>query len=146
MKGPTVPARKPIPISDGTAAIHSWCENGKDTPRPTLALAVRFTLQALAEEYPGGAVELRVPPFGAVQIIEGTSHTRGTPPAVVEMDAATWMRLATGELTWAEGRAKGGGVSASGERSDLSEILPVPIARRIAAEEAPARPTTTEEN
>ena len=115
-----MPARKAIPISDGTAAIRSWCESGDATPRSTLALAVRFTLQVLAEEYPGGAVELRVPPFGAVQILEGTSHTRGTPPAVVEMNAATWMRLATGELTWAEGRARGGGVSASGERSDLS--------------------------
>ena len=54
--------------------------------------------------------------------------------------------LATGELTWAEGRAKGGGVSASGERSDLSEILPVPIAKRVAAGESSGRSTTTEEN
>lgn len=141
-----MPARKAISISDGVAAIRAWCESRENTPRATLALAVRFTLQVLAEEYPGGAVEVRVPPFGAVQIIEGTSHTRGTPPAVVEMNAATWMRLATGELTWAEGRAKGGGVSASGERSDLSEILPVPIARRIAAGESSGRSTTTEEN
>lgn len=140
-----MPARKAIPISDGTAAIRSWCESGDTTPRSTLALAVRFTLQVLAEEYPGGAVELRVPPFGAVQILEGTSHTRGTPPAVVEMNAATWMRLATGELTWAEGRARGGGVSASGERSDLSEILPVPIARRMATDMDSAT-TSTEEN
>lgn len=140
-----MPARKAIPISDGTAAIRSWCESGDATPRSTLALAVRFTLQVLAEEYPGGAVELRVPPFGAVQILEGTSHTRGTPPAVVEMNAATWMRLATGKLTWAEGRARGGGVSASGERSDLSEILPVPIARRMATDMDSAT-TTTEEN
>ncbi|QEU12494.1 sterol carrier family protein [Dermabacter vaginalis] len=141
-----MPARKAIPISDGTAAIRSWCESRENMPRTTLALAVRFTLQVLAEDYPGGAVEVRVPPFGAVQIIEGTSHTRGTPPAVVEMNATTWMRLATGELTWAEGRAKGGGVSASGERSDLSEILPVPIARRVAAGESSGRSTTTEEN
>ena len=94
-----MPARKAIPISDGTAAIRSWCEKREATPRSSLALAVRFTLQVLAEEYPGGAVELRVPPFGAVQILEGTSHTRGTPPAVVEMNATTWMGLATGELT-----------------------------------------------
>lgn len=141
-----MPARKAISISDGVAAISSWCESRENTPRATLALAVRFTLQVLAEDYPGGAVEVRVPPFGAVQIIEGTSHTRGTPPAVVEMNATTWMRLATGELTWAEGRAKGGGVSASGERSDLSEILPVPIARRVAAGESSGCSTTTEEN
>ncbi|MCG7444258.1 sterol carrier family protein [Dermabacter vaginalis] len=140
-----MPARKAISISDGTSAIRSWCEKGEATPRSSLALAVRFTLQVLAEEYPGGAVELRVPPFGAVQILEGTSHTRGTPPAVVEMNAATWMRLATGELTWAEGRARGGGVSASGERSDLSEILPVPIARRMATDMDSAT-TSTEEN
>lgn len=141
-----MPARKAIPISDGAAAIRSWCELRESTPRSSLALAVRFTLQVLAEEYPGGAVELRVPPFGAVQIIEGTSHTRGTPPAVVEMDASTWMRLAAGELSWSEGRAKGGGVSASGERSDLSTILPVPIARRVAAEKSAGPATTTEEN
>ncbi|KRC61234.1 hypothetical protein ASE14_09980 [Agromyces sp. Root81] len=92
--------------------------------RSTLALAVRYSLQLLAEEAPGGTVEVRVPPFGAVQCIEGPKHTRGTPPNVVETDVSTWLALATGTLTWADARAAGR-VHASGQRADLSEVLPV---------------------
>jgi len=69
-------------------------------------------------------VEVRVPPYAAVQVIEGVRHTRGTPPAVVEMDAATWIALATGDLGWhdAERSAR---VRASGERADLAPYLPL---------------------
>ena len=70
-------------------------------------LAVRYTLQLLAELAPGNTLEVRVPPFGAVQCIEGPRHTRGTPPNVVETDAATWLALATGELPWAEALGSG---------------------------------------
>ena len=94
-----------------------------------LAPAVRHTLELFAEEYPGGAVELRVPPFAAVQAIAGTRHTRGTPPAVVETDAATWLALVTGDLKWARAAADGR-VRASGERSDLTEQLPLLGPRR----------------
>jgi hypothetical protein len=69
-------------------------------------------------------VEVRVPPFAAVQVVEGVRHTRGTPPAVVETDAATWVALATGALTWPEAVADGL-VQASGERTDLSPYLPL---------------------
>ncbi len=92
--------------------------------RSTLALAVRYSLQVLAEQSPGGTVEVRVPPFGAVQCIEGPKHTRGTPPNVVETDVSTWLDLATGTLSWADARAAGR-VHASGQRADLSDVLPV---------------------
>ncbi|RXZ68765.1 sterol carrier family protein [Agromyces albus] len=92
--------------------------------RATLALAVRYTLQLLAEQAPGGTVEVRVPPFGAVQCIEGPKHTRGTPPNVIETDAATWLALATGALAWADARAAGR-VHASGQRADVSAQLPL---------------------
>jgi hypothetical protein len=92
--------------------------------RSTLALAVRYSLQLLAEQAPGGTVEVRVPPFGAVQCIEGPKHTRGTPPNVVETDVTTWLALATGELDWADARAAGR-VHASGQRADLGDVLPI---------------------
>lgn len=92
--------------------------------RETTAIAVRYLLQVLAENAPGGTVEVRVPPFGAVQCIEGPNHTRGTPPNVVETDAATWLQLATGGMPWVDA-VQQGKVSASGQRADLSAELPV---------------------
>jgi hypothetical protein len=99
--------------------------------RSTLALAVRYTLQLLAEHAPGGTVEVRVPPFGAVQCIEGPRHTRGTPPNVVETDAATWLGLATGSLAWVDALGSGR-VHASGQRADLEDVVPVIDAARLA--------------
>ena len=72
-----------------------------------LALVVRALLAVLAERHPGNAVEVRVPPFGVVQCIEGPRHTRGTPPNVVETSALTWVRLAAGRLALGGGRARG---------------------------------------
>jgi len=89
-----------------------------------LALVVRALLAVLAERQPGNAVEVRVPPFGVVQCIEGPRHTRGTPPNVVETSAPTWMRLAAGRVAWVEA-VHGGDVRASGERADLSALLPL---------------------
>ena len=89
-----------------------------------LRLLTKHLLVLLVTKAPGRAVEVRVPPYAVAQCVEGTRHTRGTPPAVVETDAATWVALATGRLTWheAEGSAR---LRASGERSDLSALLPV---------------------
>lgn len=84
----------------------------------------RALLVALREKAPGRAVEVRVPPYGVVQCVGGTRHTRGTPPAVVETDPKTWVALATGELAWEEA-LRSGRLHASGERSDLSAYLPV---------------------
>jgi putative sterol carrier protein len=85
---------------------------------------VKRHLAVLQERAPGRAVEVRVPPYAAVQVIGGGTHTRGTPRAVVEMDGETWLALATGELTWADAVADGR-VRASGERADLSPYLPL---------------------
>ena len=86
--------------------------------------AVRFLLEELGERAPGRTVEVRVPPYGAVQCIAGPRHTRGTPPNVVELGPATWIALATGALTWAAATAAGA-VAASGERADLTAYLPL---------------------
>jgi hypothetical protein len=92
--------------------------------RDDTATAVRYLLQLLAERAPGNTVEVRVPPFGATQAIEGPRHTRGTPPNVIETDAATWLALATGSEDWPTALASGR-VAASGSRADLSEHLPI---------------------
>lgn len=95
-----------------------------DPGRTDLATAVRYLLQLLAEKAPGRTVEVRVPPFGAVQVLEGPQHTRGTPPNVVETDPMTWISLATGEEYWADAAADGR-VIASGTRANLSRLLPL---------------------
>ncbi|WP_435770219.1 sterol carrier family protein [Nocardioides sp. SYSU DS0651] len=92
--------------------------------RGDLRLLTKHYLALLEARAPGRSVEVRVPPYAAVQVVEGVRHTRGTPPAVVETDAATWIALATGELRWDEAVA-GGGVHASGERTDLAPYLPL---------------------
>lgn len=94
--------------------------------RPVVKGAVRFLLDRLAELAPGRSVEVRVPPYAAVQCIDGPHHTRGTPPNVVEMDSTAWVALATGRLAWADAVADGR-VRASGARADLSGHLPLPI-------------------
>ena len=86
--------------------------------------AVRFLLEELAAKAPGRSVEVRVPPYGAVQCVEGPRHTRGTPPNVVEVDPLTWVALAAGGTDWQAAVAEGL-VQASGERADLSAFLPV---------------------
>jgi len=87
-----------------------------------VASGVRTSLDWLATEHPGRSVEVRVPPYRAVQILGGTTHRRGTPPAVVEMSAKTWLEVFTKKLTWADALSRGH-VIASGERSDLSELF-----------------------
>ncbi|UOE43014.1 sterol carrier family protein [Agromyces larvae] len=120
-------ARARIGDIEGRDAVAAWRAgeaSGSSVERATLALAVRYTLQVLAEVHPGGSVEVRVPPFGAVQCVEGPRHTRGTPPNVIETDAATWLSLATGAFAWDEARATGR-VHASGQRADLTGRVPV---------------------
>lgn len=115
-------ARRRIDESEGRAALANW--RAGSTDRPVIAMAVRYTLEEVAARAPGNSVEVRVPPFGVTQCIEGPRHTRGTPPNVVECDAATWLALVTGQKTWLEA-VDGGKVAASGLRADLSEILPL---------------------
>jgi uncharacterized protein (TIGR03083 family) len=87
-------------------------------------LAVRTLLEALAERAPGRSVEVRIPPYAAVQCIEGPRHSRGTPANVVETDPVTWLRLAAGRVTWDDAIAAAR-VLASGDRADLKPYLPV---------------------
>ena len=90
----------------------------------TMRDAVRALLLILRQKAPGRSVEMRVPPYGAIQCVPGPRHTRGTPPNVVETDPLTFVRLATGTLTWADAM-RAGLVAASGNRADLSPYLPV---------------------
>ena len=115
-------AKAKIAANVGTAAIEA--ARRPDASRDTVAVAVRFLLQELAAKIPGNSVEVRVPPFGAVQCIEGPGHTRGTPPNVVEMSATVWLALAVGERMWSDALAAGE-VHASGSRADLGAYLPV---------------------
>ena len=105
--------------------MRPWLTGDPRRPaRPVLAAAVRLSLRTLAQDAPGRSVEVRVPPFAAVQCVEGPRHTRGTPPNVVETDPLTWLELATGAVTWAQALADGR-ISASGSRADLSAHLPL---------------------
>lgn len=119
-----MPPRRRIDPAAGTDALRRWREDRATTPRAVVATAVRFTLEELAARAPGRSVEVRVPPFGAVQCVEGPRHTRGTPPNVIETDAQTWLALAAGDLRWGQARREGT-VRASGERADLHTLLPL---------------------
>lgn len=118
-----MPARlKPAP-PDEVAAARARLAAGT-AEKADLKLLTKHYLALLESRAPGRSVEVRVPPFAAIQCIEGVRHTRGTPPAVIETDAATWIALATGELTWSAALDTGR-ISASGERTDLSAYLPL---------------------
>ena len=125
-----MPPRRPTDPDAGRAAVRAWLADPGLVDRSTLGVAVRWTLEQLADAVPGRSVEVRVPPFGVVQCVEGPRHTRGTPPNVVETDPATWLALATGRLTWAQAVTEGR-VSASGQRADLTGALPVAAAAAL---------------
>ena len=91
---------------------------------PQILESVKATLALLVERNPGRAIEVRIPPYAAVQCGEGPTHTRGTPPNVIEMDADTWLSLAHGEINWAAAMATGK-INASGARADLTDYLPL---------------------
>jgi hypothetical protein len=134
-------ARRRIDVEEGRAALVAWQAavvqdtgghdtGGQDTvpgpppSRTVLATAVRYSLEELTARAPGNSVEVRVPPFGVTQCVEGPRHTRGTPPNVIECDAATWLEMVTGRLAWTAA-VDAGRVAASGLRADLSELLPL---------------------
>jgi hypothetical protein len=119
-------ARRLKPLDAATwHALAARLEAAGDAPAPDdLRAATKHLLAVLDQRAPGNSVEVRVPPYAAVQVVPGARHTRGTPPAVVETDARTWLALALGRTDWAEAVATGK-VTASGERSDLSPYLPL---------------------
>jgi hypothetical protein len=105
-------------------AVLAALREGQPVPRATVRAAVQQTLGWLTAQAPGHSVEVRIPPVAAVQAIPGVRHRRGTPPAVVETDPATWLALALGAVDWPDAVASGA-VRASGERSDLAAYLPL---------------------
>ncbi len=116
--------RRRIDDAIGKTALARWRAEGEECDRATVATAVRWSLEELAARLPGRAVEVRVPPAGAVQILGGTVHRRGTPPAVIEMAPSTWLDLVVGNRRW-EDAVNHGEISASGERADLGAYLPL---------------------
>jgi hypothetical protein len=123
-----VVSRRRIPVEEGRSALAAWlaASTGGDSavPRATLATAVRYSLEEVTARAPGNSVEVRVPPFGVTQCVQGPRHTRGTPPNVIECDAATWLAMVSGQLDWADAVSTGR-VAASGLRADLSGLLPL---------------------
>lgn len=132
-------ARRRIDVDEGRAALAAWQtavgpvdgtggkpadKAGTPPSRSLIATAVRYSLEEVTARAPGNSVEVRVPPFGVTQCVEGPRHTRGTPPNVIECDAATWLELVTGRISWGDAVAAGR-VAASGLRADLSELLPL---------------------
>ena len=133
-------ARRRIALDEGRAALTAWqaanapgagaadaadaAGAGAQVPRSMLATAVRYSLEEVTARAPGNSVEVRVPPFGVTQCLEGPRHTRGTPPNVIECDAATWLAMVSGQLSWADA-VDAGRVAASGLRADLSSLLPL---------------------
>jgi len=109
---------QPLPAAEFDAVI-ARLDAGQGN-RDDLKAATKHLLALLTRKAPGNSVEVRILPFAAVQCLAGARHTRGTPPAVVEMDAETWIAVARGKLSWSDAK-----ISASGERSDLSPLLPL---------------------
>ncbi|HET7406301.1 MAG TPA: sterol carrier family protein [Mycobacteriales bacterium] len=118
---------------DGAAAVRACLAEldaagaegrGPALDRVAAGAAVRHLLHVLSDRAPGRSVEVRIPPYSAVQVVEGPRHTRGTPPNTVETDPVTWLALAGGRLGWADAVADGR-VRASGTRADLSTYLPL---------------------
>jgi hypothetical protein len=131
---PSRRAPRPDEVRSALAAVAAWVDARPDGPTPDAtvpdppradrAAAVRTSLAALEHVAPGRSVEVRVPPFGAVQCVPGPRHTRGTPPNVVEADAETWLGLATGDQLWADALAQGR-LRVSGTRAHLDALLPL---------------------
>jgi len=134
---PVVAARRgPIRWSDFLAtrcielAVHSddlrrsLIDVSPATERSCEKLAVRALAVVLEKRAPGRSVEVRIPPYAAIQCVPGPRHTRGTPAAVVEMSPTTFLRVAAGRVPWAKALSEGE-VRASGERADLQELLPL---------------------
>lgn len=126
-------------LRDALRPVSGWLDE-PETPetkpgRTELAAAVRTSLRGFAQAYPGKAVEVRVPPFAAVQCLPGATHTRGTPPHVVETDPRHWLLMVTGRLAWGDAVASGK-VHASGHRAgEVGALLPWPPTSQTGDEE-----------
>lgn len=125
--------RNPPSKDVGLAALQAIVDSYLKEEEPVKEMeqtAVKYCLQLLHEKAPGNSVEVRIPPHAAVQVIAGLTHRRGTPPAVIEMNARTWIELAIGKTDWDSAKSAGL-VLASGQRADLSTLLPLVSAQNL---------------
>jgi len=119
--------RNPVSKVEGERALEICTKLIEEDLKPEnsdLKTAVKYSLQILYQDIPGKSVELRIPPFAAVSIIKGKDHKRGTPPAVIEIDSITWLKLAIGSINWTHA-IQAGLIHASGPDTDLSSYLPI---------------------
>lgn len=117
--------RNPPSKDEGLTALNKYLEiNNAEIDKDTLRTLVKYLLELLHKKVPGNSVEVRIPPFAAIQIIEGTTHRRGTPPAVVEINPEIFIKISLGEITWQDALSKGL-IQASGQRTDLTEHFPL---------------------
>ena len=117
----------PVKTRQVVLAVADWLRD-ETCPAPhrdTLATAVRLTARTLAALAPGASVEVRIPPFVAVQCVAGPRHTRGTPPNVVETDPRTWLLLATGLLSLAEAKPSGALTLSGSRAAEIEQWLPL---------------------
>jgi hypothetical protein len=92
------------------------------TKDPQITVTVKEILDLIKNISPGKSVELRVPPYGAIQCVAGSNHRRGTPPNTVEMSGQTLIRLINEPSLWIT-LCESGEVRASGLLSDLSNLF-----------------------
>ncbi|MGH3567136.1 MAG: sterol carrier family protein [Pseudonocardia sp.] len=111
--------------SAGDDAVLAWLRGGPQPERAVLRVAVKASLAALVAAAPGRSVEVRVPPFGAVQCVSGPRHGRGTPPNVVETDAHTWLAIAAGYVSWQDALARGALIASGARAAEVALLLPL---------------------
>jgi len=125
-----MPARRtadPTMTRTAVLALADWLrdDSAPAPERARLAEAVRLTARTLAAAAPGSSVEVRIPPFVAVQCVSGPAHRRGNPPNVVETDPRTWLLLVTGLLT-VDAAVRAGRITMSGARAgEIAAWLPL---------------------
>jgi hypothetical protein len=117
----------PAKTRTAVSAVVDWLrdETQPGPGRTELGEAVRLTARTLAAIAPGASVEVRVPPFIAVQCISGPEHRRGNPPNVVETDPRTWLLLATGLLNVADAAATGALQLSGARAAEIAQWLPL---------------------
>ena len=136
----SAPSTLHVPPTSVSACLTTYAAD-EPIPRDVERAAVKAVLALLSDRAPGRSVELRIPPYAAVQLVAGATHRRGTPPALVETSARTLIELAVGTTTWPAARADGR-LRASGERSDLRGLFPLWTA--LPATTSPPEPTRAE--
>ena len=96
--------------------------------RAAMTESVRALTQVLTERYPGRTIEVRIPPYAAVQVgalSAGPSHTRGTPPNVVEFAPETFWELATGRQSWQRAAASGTLTFSGAHAGETARMFPI---------------------